>query len=53
MELLAGRQLNVRDLITDRFPAAEAPRAYAQLLEERERHLGVILDWGSGQPTIG
>jgi 2-desacetyl-2-hydroxyethyl bacteriochlorophyllide A dehydrogenase len=45
MELLATGRVNVRDLITDRVPTADAPRAYARLLEEREQHLGVILEW--------
>ncbi|MBI3972161.1 MAG: zinc-binding dehydrogenase [Chloroflexi bacterium] len=45
MELLARRQLNVRDLITHRFPAADAPDVYARLLEKRTDFLGVILQW--------
>lgn len=45
MDLLARRHVNVRDLITHRFPAAEAPNVYAQLLAQREAFLGVILEW--------
>jgi hypothetical protein len=32
IELVVQRKLNVRDLITDRVPAAKAPRASAQLV---------------------
>jgi len=45
MRWLAAGKLNVRSLITDRIPATEAATAYRLLSEERERHLGVILEW--------
>jgi 2-desacetyl-2-hydroxyethyl bacteriochlorophyllide A dehydrogenase len=45
MRWLADKRLDVRPLITDRIPAAEAARAYHLLAEERERHLGIILEW--------
>lgn len=45
MELLAARRLNARDLITDRFPVDQAPRAYGSLAEQRDQHLGVVLTW--------
>jgi len=45
MDMLAAKQLHVRDLITHRFPASEAPAVYRQLLEQREAYVGVILEW--------
>jgi len=45
MRWLASGRLDVGALITDRIPAAEAPSAYRLLAGERERHLGVILEW--------
>lgn len=45
MELLAAGRLNVRDLVTDRFPVDQAQRAYASLAEQRNQHLGVLLTW--------
>jgi 2-desacetyl-2-hydroxyethyl bacteriochlorophyllide A dehydrogenase len=45
LDLLAAGQLNVKNLITHGYPAAEAPEAYQMLLDERTRALGVILDW--------
>ncbi|MBI3974551.1 MAG: zinc-binding dehydrogenase [Chloroflexi bacterium] len=44
-DLLAAGLVNVRDLITHRYPAAEAAAAYGMLLEDRTRAVGVILDW--------
>jgi 2-desacetyl-2-hydroxyethyl bacteriochlorophyllide A dehydrogenase len=38
-------QLNVRDLISHRFKAAEAPRAYAMLQRQRASTLGVLFEW--------
>jgi threonine dehydrogenase-like Zn-dependent dehydrogenase len=37
--------LDVRPLITHRYPWRQAPKAYQMLLEDRTRALGVILDW--------
>jgi 2-desacetyl-2-hydroxyethyl bacteriochlorophyllide A dehydrogenase len=40
----AGR-IDVRPLITHRFPWRRTPEAYHMLLEDRTRALGVVLDW--------
>jgi 2-desacetyl-2-hydroxyethyl bacteriochlorophyllide A dehydrogenase len=45
MDLLAAKQVNVRDLITHRVPADEAPDIYPKLLKDRTSYLGVILEW--------
>jgi threonine dehydrogenase-like Zn-dependent dehydrogenase len=42
--LLQGR-MRVADLITDRYSPAEAAKAYAALVEDRTRSLGVLFDW--------
>jgi polar amino acid transport system substrate-binding protein len=44
LELMKARQLNVRDLITHRFPVDDAPKAY-QLLEGTKTtpYLGIVL----------
>jgi threonine dehydrogenase-like Zn-dependent dehydrogenase len=45
MEYLRERRVDVASLITDRFEGSNAPAAYRALLENRERHLGVLLRW--------
>jgi 2-desacetyl-2-hydroxyethyl bacteriochlorophyllide A dehydrogenase len=40
-------QLNVRDLVTHRFPGRRAPEAYALLQRDRASTLGVLLEWGA------
>lgn len=45
MGLLADRRVNVRDLITHRIPAEDAPVIYPRLLEDRTAYLGVVLEW--------
>lgn len=45
LELVATGLMNVKDLITHRYPGTKAPEAYQMLLEDRTRALGVILDW--------
>jgi len=38
-------EMRVADLVTHRYPAAEAPRCYASLAADRSQALGVILEW--------
>ena len=45
MRWLADGRLNVGPMITDRVPADDAVRAFGLLSEEREKHLGVVLEW--------
>ena len=45
MDLLAHDRVNVRDLITHRTPAEDAPNLYPRLLADRTSYLGVILEW--------
>ncbi len=45
MDLLAQNRVNVRDLITHRMPAQDAPDIYPMLLQDRTAYLGVILEW--------
>ncbi len=44
-ELVRRGQMRVADLVTHRYPATEAPQAYAMLTRDRSAALGVILDW--------
>ena len=47
-DLLAAGLVNVKDLITDRYPWTEAPRVYGRLLDpegERLQVMGVLLDF--------
>jgi threonine dehydrogenase-like Zn-dependent dehydrogenase len=44
-EWQAAGVVDVRPLITHRYSWREAPAAYAMLLADRSRALGVILDW--------
>jgi len=45
LELLAERALDIKALITHRFPYRNAPEVYRMLLERSEDFLAVILDW--------
>ncbi|MEX0886346.1 MAG: zinc-binding dehydrogenase [Phycisphaeraceae bacterium] len=45
LTLLTQGRLNVRDLITHRYPAAQAGEAYDMLLTRRGDAMGVILDF--------
>jgi 2-desacetyl-2-hydroxyethyl bacteriochlorophyllide A dehydrogenase len=45
LNLIAGGRLSVAELITHRLPAAQAGEAYRLLRQERDRALGVILEW--------
>jgi threonine dehydrogenase-like Zn-dependent dehydrogenase len=45
MGFLEQERVNVRDLITHRIAAADAPNIYPQLLADRSSYLGVILEW--------
>jgi threonine dehydrogenase-like Zn-dependent dehydrogenase len=47
--LIADGSLRIEPLITHRFPVEAATVAYTGLLEAPEAHLGVVLDWRSGQ----
>jgi 2-desacetyl-2-hydroxyethyl bacteriochlorophyllide A dehydrogenase len=44
-DMLADRRLDVASLITHRYPGDEAPDAFAMLLEDRTRAMGVVLQW--------
>lgn len=41
-------RLHVRPVITDVIPPTGLQAAYCGLLEEKERHLGIIVEWRSG-----
>jgi 2-desacetyl-2-hydroxyethyl bacteriochlorophyllide A dehydrogenase len=43
----AAGVIDVRPLITHRYPWRQVPEAYRMLLEDRSRALGVVLDWSA------
>ena len=45
MEYLAAKQVKVRDLISHRVAARDAPAVYPKLLQDRTSYMGVILEW--------
>ena len=45
LDLLAAGRLEVRDLITHRFPFADATRAYTMLEDGTERIIGAVLEY--------
>ncbi|OGG46046.1 MAG: hypothetical protein A3F84_01880 [Candidatus Handelsmanbacteria bacterium RIFCSPLOWO2_12_FULL_64_10] len=45
LRLLAAGRLNVRDLISVRLKAEEAPRGYQMVMDRRRDVLGILLDW--------
>ena len=44
--LIAQGVIKVEELVTDEFPLAGAPKAYAMLLDPRAHFLGMIIRWG-------
>jgi 2-desacetyl-2-hydroxyethyl bacteriochlorophyllide A dehydrogenase len=44
-DLLSAQALDVASLISHRFPGPRAADAYALLLEDRTRAMGVVLEW--------
>jgi len=47
LDLLQAHEIHVGDLITHRYPAAEAPEVFRRLSEDRTTSLGVILEWSA------
>lgn len=45
MTYAARRQMRVEDLVTHRFKPADAPAAYARLIEDRSTAMGVLFEW--------
>lgn len=45
VEWVAGGRMPVEDLLTHRVPPAALPEMYHGLLADKERFLGVVLDW--------
>lgn len=45
LQWLAESKLETEHLITHRFPAAQADKAFQLILSRREQVLGVVLDW--------
>jgi len=43
--MLGTGTMRVTELITHRFPAADAPAAYAMLCNNRQSAMGVVLEW--------
>jgi len=46
MEQIAEGRIVVEPLLTDILPAEDCDLAYRRLLEEPEKHIGVLLEWG-------
>ena len=45
LQMLAAGQIRVAPLLTHRLPAAHAGDAYEMLLREKDKALGVVLEW--------
>ena len=45
LDLVKGRRVDVRALASHRFPITSAADAYSLIMEDREPHLGVLLDY--------
>ena len=48
LKLLSRGRLDVGRLISAKLSYREAPRAYRMLIEEKDRPIGVVLDWRGG-----
>ena len=44
--MVADGELDVAPLVSRREPWSEAPRVYRELLADRSKAMGVVLDWG-------
>ncbi|HCS37101.1 MAG TPA: hypothetical protein DIW48_10575 [Sphaerochaeta sp.] len=53
IEALANRQLKVGYLVTDHITPLEAGKAYRWLLEDKDRHLGIVIHWDGKEHTDG
>jgi polar amino acid transport system substrate-binding protein len=53
LRLLADGAIDVRPLITHRFPIAEAERAYELITRNEEPYLGVVIDYGRAEMERG
>ena len=51
LELVAGGQVDVKSLITHRFPFDQALDAYNLILEGKEPYIGVILEYDAEPPA--
>ncbi len=49
VKLIADGELRVKDMVSHRFPAAEAPEVYRRLLEDRGWAGFLILEWSQGE----
>ena len=47
-DYLQRGKINVRELVTHRYPVAQAPEVYLNLLQNRSGAVGVIFDWENG-----
>jgi predicted dehydrogenase/threonine dehydrogenase-like Zn-dependent dehydrogenase len=47
LDMMAAGKLNVKPLISHRFPFEEAEKAYELISENKEPYLGIILEYGS------
>jgi len=45
LDMLATRQVDMERLISHRVPCDDAPRMYEQLLQDRSKMMGVVLEW--------
>lgn len=53
VELIARRSLDVRSLITHRFPIDDAVAAYGLIEgERREPYLGIVMNYGAGERSV-
>ncbi|MBO3763214.1 MAG: hypothetical protein FGF47_03320, partial [Candidatus Brockarchaeota archaeon] len=44
-DLLLSKELDVSKLITHKVPYSDAPKIYEELLKDRTKAIGVVLEW--------
>lgn len=48
LELIAAEKLNMKPLVSHRFPLKKAEKAYELIAENKEPYLGIIFEYGTG-----
>jgi len=53
LNLIATKQINVEDIITHKFPISQAKQAYDLILQNKEKFVGVLLEYPRESEKLG
>ena len=46
-DFLLQKRISIANLITHRISPKDAPATYSEILEHRDRFMGVVIDWAN------